>query len=166
MNLNEYYKSLEKCVEPETLSQAYPFSTFIIYSENRMNLVHKLKDQDTLKIIFENDTEWAIKMSALVKIEDEDYLKKIVKGNYDNTFKKDCLDRIQDQCFLNDTCQLYFKEEDSDMLIYLINRIFVKSFLEDLKKTLIKKKVTDGKIFSAIRDQISKSSNAVSYIFD
>jgi hypothetical protein len=166
MFLADYYQILKKYIDPSKLSDNYTENIYLSYPENRLNLVRTINDVETLKIVFENESDWTIRLSALTGISDENYLKKIVKENHEVSFKKHCLDKIEDQYFLRDTCYSYLKEEDSDLLIYLINRIFVKSFLEDLKKTLIKKRVVEGKIYAAIRDQLPKCSNSFSYIFD
>lgn len=166
MNLAEYYKVLKTCIKDKSFPEGYTEDIYISYSENRMNLVREIKDENILKIVFENESEWAIRLTALVNIKDEDYLKKLVRSNIDVSFKKECLDRINDQEFLRDTCYLYCKDEHSDILIYLINKIIVKSFLEDLKKALIKKRIGNGKILLAIREQIENCNNSISYIFD
>jgi hypothetical protein len=166
MTVPDYYQELKKHIGDRDFPPNYTEDIFLSYNENRLSLVREIKDEEVLKIVFENETEWTIRLSALVNIKDEDYLKKIVRSNLDISFKKDCLDRIHDQEFLRDTCYLYLKEDHSDILIYLINKIIVKSFLEDLKKTLIKKRVVDGRIFSAIRDQIEECKNSISYMFD
>lgn len=166
MNLKKYYDSLKPYIKDKNFPPNYTEDIYLSYPENRLTLVRELKEENILKLVFENETEWTLRLAALVKIQDQDYLKKIVRSNLDLSFKKDCLDRIEDQEFLKDTCYIFLKDEHSDFLIYLINKIVIKTFLEDLKKALIKKRIGDGRILSAIRDQIDNCSTAISYIFD
>jgi hypothetical protein len=162
----EYYEKLKHFIKVLGLELSYSEEIYISYDENRMSLVKRITDEELLKTVFENDSVWAIKLSALVKITDEEYLKKVALEHHDLSFKKECLDRINDQYFIKDLCSKYTKDEDSDFLIFLINKIIIKSFLLDIKKFLIKKRVSNPIIFAAITNQLDNCSNSISFMFD
>lgn len=164
--MHDYHNKLIDFLKTLNMDLPYSEEIYVSYDENRMNLVKKITDLELLKVVFENESNWAIKLSALVKITDEDYLKKVVLNHPDLSFKKECLDRINDPYFIKDLCNRYLKDEDTDFLIFLINKIFIKSFLLELKKFLIKKRVSNPIVFAAITNQLDNCSNSISFMFD
>jgi hypothetical protein len=132
----------------------------------RREEVKNTTDVNKLVEIFKTDSNWAIRLQALVNIKDENILVNIASDlSLDWTFRKEALDRIGDQETL---FHLASKEPLQELREFLVEKIKVRKYLLELKKVYLSKlgNQEHGILSGKITNQLSNLDNSISFILE
>jgi len=132
----------------------------------RREEVKNTTDVNKLVEIFKTDSNWAIRLQALVNIRDEKILVNIASDlSLDWTFRKEALDRIGDQETL---FHLASKEPLQELREFLVEKIKVRKYLLELKKVYLSKlgNQEHGILSGKITNQLSNLDNSISFILE